>query len=829
MGLSSAMTTALTGLRAAETKIDVAGNNLANAQTVGFKASDVLFATQFLQTLSAGSAPSETSGGTNPRQIGLGVQVAEITPNFSQGTLEISSTASDMAIQGQGLFIVQHGQSGTAFTRNGIFRTNSANELVSVTGNRLMGFGINELYELQTTQLVPLTIPLGSAAAAQATQNVFLNGNLTPTGDVASTAEVIQSGILGDGSVPRPEVNDPADPVSVSTAPRPDATLTGYSSAGSGSSFVAGDRYEYVFAFVDASGTETGASHVPLAATVAVNGNNLELTNLPPSPAHPLDPTQNEYEQLHIYRRKVGVPAGDPEADYRLVGTATEGAASFTDSSITPTTALNQTGLNGTYSYVVTFSGLGVPESRPSELLGPLSLVDGRVHLTNLPDLPPGYDSVSIYRSLAASPGRYYHVATLPTGTSPNLDYTDSRSDAEISDLAIVGNRELDMDGPKISASTLLTDVVRRNGLEYERPFQEGVIHYAGRKAGNALTEKSFEVASSTTVGEFLQFLAAASGIQSTAAGNPDTIPDSENHIPGESGTLTPGGVVTADGRMRLVSNNGTGNALAIPATGLQLELADGTTRTQNLGFASAQQAVGESASTTFLVYDSLGVPLNVRLTTVLEARDGNLTTYRWFADSGDNDPLGADHAIAVGTGLISFDGQGDLVEVSNATVNIDRQDIPSVQPLGFTLDFSAMSGFATPNSYVAAARQDGSAAGTLTRYTIGEDGIIQGVFTNGMNRTLGQVQLARFANPEGLEQIGQNMFATAYNSGLPVQAAPGAQGMGTIMSGTLELSNTDTGENLIDLIMASTQYRSNSRVISTSQELLDDLLNIRR
>jgi flagellar hook protein FlgE len=97
MGLASALTTALTGLTAAETQIDVVGNNLANAQTVGFKASDTVFSTQFLQSLGLGSAPTEASGGTNPRQTGLGVQVAEVTPDFTQGTIEISSNPSDWA------------------------------------------------------------------------------------------------------------------------------------------------------------------------------------------------------------------------------------------------------------------------------------------------------------------------------------------------------------------------------------------------------------------------------------------------------------------------------------------------------------------------------------------------------------------------------------------------------------------------------------------------------------------------------------------------------------------------------------------------------------
>ena len=102
-------------------------------------------------------------------------------------------------------------------------------------------------------------------------------------------------------------------------------------------------------------------------------------------------------------------------------------------------------------------------------------------------------------------------------------------------------------------------------------------------------------------------------------------------------------------------------------------------------------------------------------------------------------------------------------------------------------------------------------------------------MFSNGIARTLGQVRLAQFANAEGLQQVGENMYTTGFNSGLPVEGNPGDLGLGTIVAGALELSNTDTGENLIDLLLASTQYRANSRVISTAQQLLDDLLNMRR
>src|SRR5436190_19846597 len=207
MGLASALTTALTGMQGAETQVDVAGNNLANSQTVGFKASTAVFATQFLQTQSLGSSPTTSSGGTNPRQIGLGTRVAEISPDFTQGTIEVSASPSDLAIQGDGFFMVESEEGEQLYSRNGIFKTNADNELVNLTGQRVLGYGVDNNYEIQRTTLVPLSIPLGTAATAAQTRNVFLQGTLSPSGDLADTANVEESAVLGDSSVPRPDTS----------------------------------------------------------------------------------------------------------------------------------------------------------------------------------------------------------------------------------------------------------------------------------------------------------------------------------------------------------------------------------------------------------------------------------------------------------------------------------------------------------------------------------------------------------------------------------------------------------------------------------------------
>ncbi|MEO8498083.1 MAG: flagellar hook-basal body complex protein, partial [Planctomycetota bacterium] len=136
-----------------------------------------------MQTLGLGSQPTGTTGGTNPRQTGLGTQVAEIAPVFTQGTIQTSSSASDLALQGDGFFVVQNSTGEPLYTRSGIFKTNAANELVTVNGNRLLGYTVDDEFQIQSTQLVPIEVPVGSVRVAQATKNVVLEGILPPSGD----------------------------------------------------------------------------------------------------------------------------------------------------------------------------------------------------------------------------------------------------------------------------------------------------------------------------------------------------------------------------------------------------------------------------------------------------------------------------------------------------------------------------------------------------------------------------------------------------------------------------------------------------------------------
>lgn len=810
MGLASAMSTALTGLTAAETTIDVVGNNLANANTVGFKASSAAFATQFLQTQSLGSAPTEDNGGTNPRQLGLGAMVANVSPNFSQGTVEISSNPTDLAIQGDGFFIVQGNGGEQLYTRNGMFKMNADSQLVTMTGNRLLGYGVDDQYQIDTTTLKPITIPLGSAAVAKSTENAYLEGTLSPTGDLATKAAIIQSDILSDAKYSHPTTQATLSP---SVAPNISAVTLA-----NGNATPAGDvdpgTYYYRIVFADGShddgATEGTASVATSPVTVGATDDAVQLDNLP---------SDDTYSYVHIYRTLAGAASTGP---YYYVGETTMGTGSFVDTKSDATiqsdaNLLDENTISGNYSYYVTFAKIGGVESRPSPLTGPINVVGGRVHLSDLPTGDPTeWDVRRIYRNLSTDDSSFHLVTEIPNVDDDSATFTDN-----VSDSVIQSTSQIDLDGPKIVPGTLLKDVTRRDGSTYSNVFEDGTLHFTGRKGDRALTTRDLTITDETTVLELMNFMEQGLGIQKIPG------PDPSHPIPPDASGANPGGSVTADGRIKLVGNNGTANAIGIQLSGMRETTATGD-RNLNLPFTTAQTAVGESAVTDFIAYDSLGIPVSVRMTAVLESRTSTATTYRWFADSGDNDPAqGAE--IAVGTGLISFDGEGNFATSNGDTVSIDRAHVSSRSPLEFVLNFSQLSGLAADKSTLAVSRQDGSAPGVLSSFIVGEDGLIRGVFSNGITRDLAQIRLARFGNPVGLEQKGQNLYTTGVNSGLPVQGNPGSQGIGSIVAGAVELSNADIGTNLIDLILASTMYRGNTRVITTAQQMFDELLSLRR
>ena len=194
--MGTALFTGVTGLKAQQRKLDVVANNIANVNTTGYRGARVLFQDLFSQTLRGGSAPLGGFGGANPQQVGLGVQLASIDVDHGQGSLVTTGVPTDLAIQGNGFFVLNNGQ-GNIYTRDGSFLLNADGELIDPgTGLRVQGYLADENGIITDTgSPQDIAIPLGGAGIVQSTTGGTMIGNLNPTidGDVPLPKTVTRS------------------------------------------------------------------------------------------------------------------------------------------------------------------------------------------------------------------------------------------------------------------------------------------------------------------------------------------------------------------------------------------------------------------------------------------------------------------------------------------------------------------------------------------------------------------------------------------------------------------------------------------------------------
>jgi len=228
-------------------------------------------------------------------------------------------------------------------------------------------------------------------------------------------------------------------------------------------------------------------------------------------------------------------------------------------------------------------------------------------------------------------------------------------------------------------------------------------------------------------------------------------------------------------------------------------------------------------------VYDSLGTKHELKL--VMWKTD--VDKWDWKVDPTGLDISSAGVTEVGGTHPITFAGDGSI-DTSNSfappeikfTPNSGAADVDIKIDLG--TGFSGLSQFAGSSTAVAR-DQDGYTNGTLQGFTIDSTGTIVGSFTNGITQSLGQVQLADFNNPEGLVRAGSNSYSVTANSGAAVMGFAGEGSVSSISSGTLEMSNVDLAQEFTNMIVAQRGFQANGRVITTSDQLLQELVDLKR
>ncbi|HEV7949208.1 MAG TPA: flagellar hook protein FlgE [Glaciihabitans sp.] len=283
----------------------------------------------------------------------------------------------------------------------------------------------------------------------------------------------------------------------------------------------------------------------------------------------------------------------------------------------------------------------------------------------------------------------------------------------------------------------------------------------------------------------------------------------------GAETTYTRAGAFDFDTNGRLVSADG-GLVQGWPAVNGTVS-ANGALSTITLptDAVSAATPTTEASFSGNLPEDAIAGTSYVRDLEVFDESGSSTTFSLTFTRTAQPDGWSVSDSNAQVVGTLEFTN-GALT--SGATQSIDGVDI----------DFSELTGFAKLTT-IAVDTQNGRAAGSLIGYQIGDDGIVTGTFSNGATAPIALLALATFPNTEGLEKVGGSGYVATASSGASTLGAPGSNGVGALATGYLEMSNVDLSQEFTNLIVAQRGFQANARIITTSDEVLQELTNLKR
>lgn len=271
------------------------------------------------------------------------------------------------------------------------------------------------------------------------------------------------------------------------------------------------------------------------------------------------------------------------------------------------------------------------------------------------------------------------------------------------------------------------------------------------------------------------------------------------------------------------VLSTGAPTPLSINTADLVPQVTTAANAVLNLDSSSAVPAVSPfnmnnpatfNNSTALSVYDSLGNSHTVQ------------TFYVKTAPGAWNVQASMDGGAAFSAGSLTFNASGALT--AGSPITIPPQAVTTgASPLGFTINYTGTTQFGAGFS-VNTLNQNGYTSGRLAGFNIGADGMIQGRYTNGHSAVLGQVVLASFANPNGLQQLGNNLWSETATSGSPLVGTPDSGSLGVLQSSAVEDSNVDLTAELVNMITAQRVYQANAQTIKAQDALLQTLVNLR-
>ena len=705
----------VSGLQSHQVAMDVESNNIANVNTVGFKYSRANFSDLLAQTKAIATAPQGQLGGKNPVQVGLGSTVSSMTRIFSQGSVQNSDKNTDVAIQGDGFFIISPDGGNTyKYTRAGDFKFDAGGNFVDNNGFVAQGW-LRDPITGQVDSTAPITninIPPGLTTPASASGEVVLKANLNsgPLIESFSSAYAVATGI--PPSVVTPGVGDAID-ANGNAIPSGDVGVM-FNEIGEAFSLQANQGIWASFQ------TTESLSTVDVTAASVLD---LEFT---------LDDGATV------------VAVSDPGG-----GSATQNANAFV-SRINAQSAV--TGVTATVNLTS-----GNPRIDLFNTNGSASASH------NIRVASGGADTSGITLGTSTTAYRYQYDPSA-SSTTPQLDKTFTT----MSDLRYALERQaqdVDGDGNETNDDNNITLIVNDEGkFELTNPGG-GVDDY----------DINFQVTS----------LIAAGIAENT----------------------------------RFTRNMEAMNA-ALPA---------GST-----GKSFSQSFNAATHSSSIDIFDSLGSKHTLRMEFRKTAVD--IATGSTWSMLISVPPPGTIDTVAPfeeKVGSIRFNNDGSLAtynppNISFSGNNGSAADQQVSLSFGTANAFDGMTSFDSLSS-TSGISQDGYTGGDLVGIRIDQSGTLVGSFSNGRSFGLAQIGMAKFTNNEGLSTEGGNVYIQTANSGDPIIGTAATAGRGFIQSSALEASNVDLSRALTQLIIIQRGFQANGKTITTSDQLLETLIGLKR
>lgn len=807
----------VSGLQAHQYAMDVEGNNIANVNTFGFKYSRADFSTLMSQTSKIATAPDGNLGGKNPMQVGLGSGVNSTTRIHSQGNIQTTDKNTDMAINGDGFFIVSNdGGTTQYYTRAGDFKTDAVGNFVDNNGYTVQGWNYNqETGQIDSsTSVGDIVIPPGMSMPARPSTSVSLTANLDSGNTLGANA----------------------------SAKRPIYALDSQHGfrADTGTAIDENDTGHTEFYTTSKSGAQVTEKGVDMGVVFNAQGEGLNLRS-----GQGIWVSYADAKHTSNVKMSTDLPqdrAKWTDGDFTYWG--------FKDGETTHAARLNITinGVNIQAEGVGQETFINAINAKTAETGVVASVVNGQITFTN-------------------------DNSTGTTAKSKNLDIVIH------DDTTAGGQITVDADQTNLNQALTLRGQPRRAWLgtdgadgdtgnvkntvqvvtAHEYIYSPNSVDIGPNPNPNAATQGEANMPTVNGQRVFHTTEDLRELMQRDARWGVDYDGDGtlENWANGRVPDDANAGVevvVESDGRFK-ITNPKVDNAkdMTFKVTGFSDEVNKIATNDKFTAMFSAldgnfnagnnekySQDMYLSAHTASIeIFDSLGTrhELTVQFTKQSKTADGGA---EWSIIISVPEPAeinfsgdGAPGNIVVGN--LRFGNDGSLQSYTPNVLNFTGNNGSKPDQV-IKLDFGTTGGFDGLTSYdkdSATTKQetDGYTGGNLKPDALrtDENGYIYGEFTNGKTLALAKVALATFPNNMGLEEMGNNLFKATANSGTPTIGHAGEGGRGGLKGSAIEMSNVDLSRALTELIVIQRGYQANSKTITTSDQLLNTLLQLKQ